>query len=75
MENHVKVYNAGISGTTSQDHIEMIALRILHLKPKLIVLYVGFNDHRRLVWGTDYSNPPFIQKENYFSLKNWISKM
>ena len=66
---NIKVFNAGISGTTTQYHIEMIALRILHLNPKLIILYVGFNDHRRMIWGTDYSNRPLIVKENYFSLK------
>ena len=66
---NVKVFNAGLAGTTTQDHIEMIALRILHLNPKLIILYVGFNDHRRMIWGTDYSNSPLIVKENYFSLK------
>ena len=65
----IKVFNAGISGTTTQDHIEMIALRILHLKPRLIILYVGFNDHRRLIGGIDYSNSPVIIKEDYFSLK------
>ncbi len=69
ISSNIKVFNAGISGTTTQDHIEMIALRILHLKPRLIILYVGFNDHRRLVGGTDYSNSPVIIKEDYFSLK------
>jgi hypothetical protein len=69
ISSNIKVFNAGISGTTTQDHIEMIALRILHLNPKLIIIYVGFNDHRRMIWGTDYTNSPLIVKENYFSLK------
>ena len=63
------VFNAGMSGTDTQDHIEMIALRIMHLNPDLIILYCGFNDLQRILQGKDFSNPLTKNVSAYFSLK------
>ena len=49
-----KVYNVGISGTASDDHIAMIAQRLAHLQPDAIVVLAGANDMRRTIQGFDY---------------------
>jgi lysophospholipase L1-like esterase len=49
-----KVYNVGISGTASDDHIAMIAQRLVHLEPDAIVVLAGANDMRRAIQGFDY---------------------
>ncbi len=45
----VKVYNAGKAGAASVDHIELTALRLVHLQPDMIILFLGFNDQTRLL--------------------------
>ena len=55
-----KVYNVGISGTASDDHIAMIAQRLVHLQPDAIVVLAGANDMRRAIQGFDY-----LHYENY----------
>jgi len=50
----VKVYNVGLSGTASDDHIAIIAQRLVHLEPDAIVLLAGVNDLRRSIQGFDY---------------------
>lgn len=40
----IKVYNAGISGDRSDDHIALLVQRIVHLQPDLIILLMGIND-------------------------------
>ena len=49
-----KVYNAGLSGAASDDHIAMIGQRIVHLEPDLIVVFAGINDLTRSIFGFDY---------------------
>jgi lysophospholipase L1-like esterase len=49
----VKVYNVGLSGTASDDHIALIAQRLVHLQPDLIVVFAGLNDLRRSILGAD----------------------
>lgn len=49
-----KVYNVGISGTASDDHVAMIAQRLVHLEPDAIVVLAGANDMRRAIQGFDY---------------------
>lgn len=44
-----KVYNAGKSGDNSLDHISMLAHRIMHLNPDLIIVFAGINDFRSTV--------------------------
>ena len=39
-----KVFNAGKSGDRSFDHVSMIAHRLVHLQPDVIVLFAGVND-------------------------------
>jgi len=49
-----KVYNAGKSGDALPDHISMIAHRIVHLKPNVIILFSGINDLTRSIYKYDY---------------------
>ncbi|SDA77717.1 GDSL-like Lipase/Acylhydrolase family protein [Algoriphagus alkaliphilus] len=54
----VKVYNAGKSGDGSPDHLAMLAHRLTHLQPDLVVLFPGINDLNRLFGGYDYLHFP-----------------
>ena len=54
----LKVLNAGKSGDISTDHLSMLAHRINHLQPDLIVLLCGINDFRRSINGYDYLHMP-----------------
>ncbi len=66
----VKVYNVGLSGTASDDHVAMIAQRLVHLEPDAIVIMAGVNDLRRSIQGFDYlhyaregvATPPFYRR-------------
>ena len=40
----VRVYNAGKSGDRSYDHVAMLAHRIVHLQPDLVIVFAGVND-------------------------------
>lgn len=50
----VKVYNVGLSGAASDDHIAMIAQRLVHLEPDAVVVFAGINDLRRSIQDFDY---------------------
>jgi lysophospholipase L1-like esterase len=50
----VKVYNVGLSGTASDDHVAMIAQRLVHLEPDAVVVFAGVNDLRRSIQDFDY---------------------
>lgn len=50
----VKVYNVGLSGTATDDHIALIAQRLVHLEPDAIVVLAGINDLRRSIQHYDY---------------------
>lgn len=50
----VKVYNVGLSGAASDDHIAMIAQRLVHLEPDAVVVFAGINDLRRSIQNFDY---------------------
>ena len=41
---NVRVYGAGHSGDRSFDHVAMVAHRIAHLQPDVIVVFAGIND-------------------------------
>ena len=45
----VKVYNAGKSGDNIQDHVAMLAHRIVHLQPDEVIVFCGINDVTRLM--------------------------
>ncbi len=49
-----KVYNAGLSGAASDDHVALISQRLVHLEPDLIVVQAGINDLTRSIFGFDY---------------------
>jgi lysophospholipase L1-like esterase len=59
----VKVYNAGKSGDGSPDHLAMLAHRITHLQPDLVVLFPGINDLNRLFGGYDYLHFPKVSEK------------
>lgn len=50
----VRVYNAGRSGDRSFDHVALVAHRIAHLEPDLIVVFAGANDLRAAMYHADY---------------------
>lgn len=50
----IKVYGAGKSGARTHDHVEMIAHRLVHLQPDLIVVFTGINDLRAAMNGGDH---------------------
>ena len=50
----VRVYNAGKSGDRSYDHLAMVAQRIAHLDPDMIVLFTGINDLMAGLFEVDY---------------------
>jgi lysophospholipase L1-like esterase len=64
----VRVYNAGKSGDASDDHVSMLAHRIVHLEPDLIIVFAGINDLTRSIYNHDYlhyvrpskSSPPVL---------------
>lgn len=63
----VRVYGAGKSGDRSDDHIAMLAHRIVHLEPDLVVVFAGINDLRAAMAGFDYLhfNPrPWVAMED-----------
>jgi lysophospholipase L1-like esterase len=67
----VRVYNAGLSGTATDDHIAMIAQRIAHLEPDLVVVMCGINDLTRSIYGYDYLHftPPAPPRKPWY--KRW----
>ncbi|HET6348787.1 MAG TPA: SGNH/GDSL hydrolase family protein [Candidatus Krumholzibacteria bacterium] len=50
----VKVYNVGMSGAASDDHVAMISQRLVHLQPDLVVVFCGINDLTRSIYNYDY---------------------
>jgi lysophospholipase L1-like esterase len=56
----VRVYGAGKAGDRSWDHVAMVAHRIAHLQPDVIVVFMGVNDLSAAVAGRDYllRDPP-----------------
>jgi lysophospholipase L1-like esterase len=54
----VKVYNAGVSGDRSDDHVAILTQRIAHLEPDMIVVFAGINDLIATISGHDYLHFP-----------------
>lgn len=50
----VRVYNAGVSGDRSDDHVAILTQRIIHLQPDIIVVIAGVNDLLAAIQGHDY---------------------
>ncbi len=50
----VRVYNAGLSGAASDDHVASISQRIVHFQPDLVVVFCGINDLLRSIYHYDY---------------------
>ncbi len=49
-----RVYGAGKSGDRSYDHVAMVAHRIVHLQPDVVVVLAGVNDLAAGIAGRDY---------------------
>jgi lysophospholipase L1-like esterase len=62
----VRVYNAGVSGDRSDDHVAILTQRIVHLEPDVIVVFAGINDLLAAIQGHDYlhlaipARPPWM---------------
>jgi lysophospholipase L1-like esterase len=50
----IRVYNVGLSGAASDDHVATISQRLVHLEPDLIVVFCGINDLSRSIYNYDY---------------------
>lgn len=50
----VRVYNAGLSGAASDDHVAILSQRIVHFQPDLVVVFCGINDLSRSIYRYDY---------------------
>lgn len=51
---NVRVYNTAKSGDRTYDHVAMVAHRIAHLEPDLVIVLAGINDLRAAMTGVDY---------------------
>ncbi len=60
----VRVFNAGRSGDISTDHLAMIAHRIIHLEPNVIILLSGLNDFKRSLSNYNYIQLPKTNSGN-----------
>ncbi len=72
----VRVYNAGLSGAASDDHIAMISQRIVHLEPDLVVVFCGVNDLTRSIYHYDYRH--YIEYRPAYRkpwFKRWAMKL
>jgi len=65
----IRVYNVGLSGAASDDHLAMVSHRLLHLEPDLIVVSAGINDLRRAIVGFDYLHFDTYGPEHW--VPNW----
>ncbi len=54
----VRVYNAGVSGDRSDDHVAILTQRIAHLQPDVIVVFAGINDLLSAIQGHDFLHLP-----------------
>jgi lysophospholipase L1-like esterase len=45
----IKVYTAAKSGDASAEHLAMLAHRIIHMQPDMVVVFAGINDLRKSV--------------------------
>jgi lysophospholipase L1-like esterase len=52
----VRVYGASKSGDATDDHISMIAHRLVHLEPDMLIVFSGINDLSRSIYNYDYSH-------------------
>jgi lysophospholipase L1-like esterase len=72
----VRVYNVGLSGAASDDHVAIISQRLVHFQPDLIVVFCGINDLSRSIYNYDYRHyieyHPAYRKPWY---KSWPMKL
>lgn len=57
----IRVYNSGVSGHKSDDHLSWLAHRIVHLSPDMVITFAGVNDLFAAIADFDYlhvSLPP-----------------
>jgi len=68
----VTVYNVGLSGAASDDHVAMIGQRLVHLEPDLIVVFTGINDLMRSMVGYDYLH--YVEPRPAYR-KPWLKRL
>lgn len=61
----VKVENAAHSGDVSYDHVAMLAHRIAHFHPDVVVVMAGLNDLRASIEGRDYLHLNALEMIDY----------
>jgi lysophospholipase L1-like esterase len=54
LDKTIRVYNAGVPGHKSDDHISWMAHRIVHLRPDMVVVFAGINDLLAAIVNFDY---------------------
>ncbi len=71
----IRVYNAGKSGDRTDDHISMIAHRIVHLEPDMIIILCGINDLLAFRKHYDYLHLAPNKEGQFFYFKMLVSKL
>jgi lysophospholipase L1-like esterase len=61
----VRVYGAARSGDRSYDHVAMLAHRLVHLEPDLVIVFAGVNDLIADINGADYLLMPRDRTDEY----------
>jgi lysophospholipase L1-like esterase len=69
---NVRVYNVGLSGTASDDHVAMITQRLVHLEPDAIIVFCGLNDLTRSIYDYDYLH--YIEEKPAYR-KPWYKRV
>lgn len=71
--------NCGVPAYTTAHHIPLLALRLVHLKPKVIIFHIGFNDLKTEYLypnlKTDYSNAFKAWDEPLYYRSQFLAKI
>ncbi len=75
-DRRVRVFNAGVSGHRSDDHVSLIVHRILHQEPDVVTVLAGVNDLIAAIYEMDYEHygADFRSEEPDFDF-NALTKM
>jgi lysophospholipase L1-like esterase len=68
----VAVYNVGLSGAASDDHVAMISQRLVHLEPDMVVVFCGINDLTRSIYRYDYRH--YVKPRPAYR-KPWLKRL
>lgn len=68
----IRLYNVGLSGTASDDHVAMVTQRLVHLEPDAILVFCGLNDLTRSIYNYDYLH--YVEERPAYR-KPWYKRM